>query len=303
MRRPFHEKNIDSRNETHNIELFRGNHSTLKRGNQCSENLTIQVCAFPTGTIRRDWTIQDVERAFTMIVDGGYTTTLFDSLAKNLENNPDLYELVFQIVMNGETFDFVITDPIINLGHLYGILSRSEQGQCQIHNRIFEQRIYAHMMDRVLQTKYRRLNGFGGPEFYTEEGLAVAAILQRFQAFMREHYSNKDRNFLEREGRLLFLSYLRPIINGKGFEFKEPNVAEERRMDLVISYGHQRYVIELKIWRGPKYHQEGLQQLSDYLDSYSLKQGYLLIYDFNKNKEYKQEEIAFADKQIFTVWV
>jgi hypothetical protein len=120
---------------------------------------------------------------------------------------------------------------------------------------------------------------------------------------MKEQYSQKDARFLEREGRLLFLSYLRPIINGKGFDLKEPNVSDERRMDIVITYREQRHVIELKIWRGPKYHQQGLKQLSDYLDSYSLKTGYLLIYDFNQNKAYKQEQIVFEDKQIFAVWV
>jgi len=120
---------------------------------------------------------------------------------------------------------------------------------------------------------------------------------------MKEHYSDRDATFLEREGRLLFLSYLRPIINGKGFDFKEPNVSDERRMDIVITYLNQRYVLELKIWRGDKYHQNGLRQLSDYLDKYSLKQGYLLIYDFNKNKAYKQENIIFGDKNIFAVWV
>lgn len=102
---------------------------------------------------------------------------------------------------------------------------------------------------------------------------------------------------------MLFLAFLKPIINGKGFEFKEPNVAEERRMDVVITYQHYRYVIELKRWSGPKAHQTGLKQLSDYLDMYSLKQGYLLIYDFNRNKEYKQEQISFQDKTIFAVWV
>lgn len=74
-------------------------------------------------------------------------------------------------------------------------------------------------------------------------------------------------------------------------------------MDIVITYRYQRYVIELKIWHGPRYHQEGLKQLSAYLDMYSLKEGCLLIYDFNKQKEYKQEQITFKDKQIFAVWV
>jgi len=120
---------------------------------------------------------------------------------------------------------------------------------------------------------------------------------------MKEHASCHDEKFLEREGRLLFLSFLRPIINGKGFEFKEPNVSDERRMDIVITYESSRYVVELKRWYGAKVHRKGLRQLSDYLDIYSLDRGYLLIYDFNRNKEYRQEEITFADKTIFAVWV
>ncbi len=251
----------------------------------------------------KNWSVADVDAAFKMIADEGYTTTLFDSLAKNLENNRKLYELISQIVINGVSFPFTITNPVISLGHLYGILAPSEQGRCRIHNRIFEQRIYAHIMSEMLQTTYREVNGFRGPEFYTAEGLDVRLILQRFQIFMKEHYSDRDARFLEREGRLLFLSYLRPIINGIGFDFKEPNVSHERRMDIVISWQNKRYVLELKIWHGPKYHQEGLRQLSDYLDIYSLNQGYLLIYDFNKNKKYRQEHISFEDKQIFAVWV
>ncbi len=251
----------------------------------------------------KNWSAADAEAAFRMIVNEGYTMTLFDSLAKNLENNPELYELVFQIVINGHSLPFVITNPVINLGHLYGIIAPSEQGRCQIHNRIFEQRIYIHMMSKLLQTKYGEVNGFGGPEFYTDEGLDIRLILKRFQTFMKEHYSNRDAKFLEREGRLLFLAYLRPIINGRGFDFKEPHIGDERRMDIVITYRNTRHVIELKRWYGPKKHREGLKQLSGYLDTCSLKEGHLLIYDFNKNKEYKQEHIVFEDKQIFAVWV
>ena len=90
----------------------------------------------------KNWSVTDVDTAFRMIVNGGYTSTLFDSLTKNLENNEGLHDLVFRMVINGDRFDFVIADPVINLGHLYGIVAQSEQGRCRIHNRIFEQRIY-----------------------------------------------------------------------------------------------------------------------------------------------------------------
>lgn len=250
-----------------------------------------------------NWTVADVEAAFAMIVDDAYTTTLFDSLTKNLESYPELYDLVFQIAINGQRLNFAIADPIINLGHMVGILNRSAQKYCQIHNRIFEQRIYAYMLSKAMRTRYTHVNQFGGPEYVTEKGLDVWLILQRFQAFMKEHYASRDAMFLEREGRLLFLAFLRPILNGRGFEFKEPNVADERRMDIVITYQSQRYVIELKRWYGERYHQQGLQQLSDYLDRYGLPSGYLLIYDFRQSKQYKEETINFGDKTIFAVWV
>ena len=168
------------------------------------------------------WFVSDVEAAFGKISDGGYTSTLFDSLAKNLENSPELYELIFHVVINGEVFPFNISDPVTNLAHLYGILVRAERGGCKVHNRIFEQRIYDYMMSRLLREKHPDLNIYRRPEFYTDDGLDIELILERFQAFMKEHYSEKDVKFLEREGRLLFLSYLRPIINGRGFDFKEP---------------------------------------------------------------------------------
>jgi hypothetical protein len=102
---------------------------------------------------------------------------------------------------------------------------------------------------------------------------------------------------------LVFTAFLKPIINGRGFMWKEPVVGDERRMDLVITFGAQKEVLELKLWRGEAYHQVGLQQLSDYLDFQGLKNGYLLIFDFRKSKQPKHETIAFADKAIEAFWV
>lgn len=253
--------------------------------------------------LEKNWFVDDVETAFKMIVKESYTTTLFDSLIKNLENNQELYELIFHLVINGKSLTFTIANPAINLAYLYGILKPSQQEHCQIHNRIFEQRIYAYMISKSMQTQYGDINGFGGPEYFSADGLDIKLILQRFQVFMQENYAKPDKQFIEREGRLLFLAFLKPILNGRGFEFKEPVVGDERRMDIVITCQNQREVIELKRWYGEKYHQKGLQQLSDYLELYGLKRGYLLIYDFNKGKVYKEQEILFQDKEIFAVWV
>jgi hypothetical protein len=62
-------------------------------------------------------------------------------------------------------------------------------------------------------------------------------------------------------------------------------------------------VAELKLWYGPKAHEEGLKQLCDYLDRQGLNEGYLLIFDHSEVKNWHSEWIETAGKKIFMVWV
>lgn len=246
------------------------------------------------------WNLEAVEASFHFLTQGNYTTTLFDDLFKNLENNHDLYNFIFDISIYGMLKDFKVSNPIVNLA-IVGII-KENNGYCQIHNRIFEQHIYDHFLSKV-ETSGGFLTIDTKSDYINSSGLQLKNILISFQKFMKENYSSKDEKFLEREGRLLFPAFLKPIINGQGHDFKEPAVGNERRIDIVVVYQNRRYVIELKRWYGEEYHQQGLQQLSDYLDNYSLKKGFLLIYDLRENKEYRQETIQFRDKEIFAVWV
>ena len=63
--------------------------------------------------------------------------------------------------------------------------------------------------------------------------------------------------------------------------------------------------MELKIWRGQKAHENGIKQLTDYLERVGIDQGYLVIYDFRKTepKEWRQETITRDGKEIFSIWV
>ncbi len=47
-------------------------------------------------------------------------------------------------------------------------------------------------------------------------------------------------------------------VNGgwKVFYFKEVQVSEEKRLDIVVTYDRWKYVIELKIWRGEGAHKK-----------------------------------------------
>lgn len=250
---------------------------------------------------KQAWELKDIDKAVKLII--GEVNTLFESLVKNLENNEDLYNLVSRILIKGEHIIFNPLDPLINLGITYGFLKAGENGT-MVSNKIFEEIIYNYMLSKM-QTQTRNIDNYNFKNNFIEAdgSLNLLQILKRFGQFMKEQYSVKDLAFLENNGRLLFLAFIKPIINGVGFDFKEVQVSEEKRLDLVITYNNFKYIVELKIWRGEKYHENGIAQLCDYLNIHSLKQGYLVIFNFNKNKEFKEEMIKVGDKEIFAVYV
>ncbi|MCP5052210.1 MAG: hypothetical protein GY940_33895 [bacterium] len=67
-----------------------------------------------------------------------------------------------------------------------------------------------------------------------------------------------------------------------GYDFKEVQTSEEKRINIIVTYGNEKFIIELKKWYGEKAHQKGLKQLAGYLDRQNRDSGYLLIYDSRK---------------------
>ena len=246
------------------------------------------------------WTADDITQAARYLV--GEVNANFDSLTKNLENNQDLYNYVYSIVIDNDSRPFNIHNPTANLAYLYGIIVR-ENGKTTVHNKIYQEVIVNYMTDKMHKTELSGGTELGKGYKHANGTLNMKAILLGFQTFMKKEYSKKDRDFLEKNGRLVFLAFLKPIINGEGFDFKEPQISDEKRLDVVITHLNNKYIAELKLWRGEIAHQKGLEQLCDYLDRQTLSEGFLLIFDHSEIKDWKSEEIEMNGKKILAVWV
>ena len=140
-------------------------------------------------------------------------------------------------------------------------------------------------------------------QFIEKAKLNVEKVLLKFQEFMYEEYRQEDERFYETNGRLIFLAYLKPILNGKGFSFVEAQTRQNKRMDIVITFGNEKHIVELKIWNGEKYEEKGRNQLVKYLDIQNLNKGYMVVFNFNKNKKYSSEWFDLDEKKIFEVIV
>ena len=261
--------------------------------------LVSRLCQIIDENLGASWNEENMIKAVKLLLDEN--NTLFDDLIKNIENNKELREYMFNLIMNGSGNRFNLLNPIINLGVMFGYF-KNDNNTVVISNRIFSQVLYNYFSSLLEDNNTMKKYNFKA-DFIEGNGLNIEKVLLRFQQFMKEEYSSKDKSFLETNGRMLFLSFITPIINGVGYAFKEVQISEEKRLDVVIIYNNNKYIIELKIWHGEKYHERGLKQLSDYLEINGQDKGYLLIFNFNKDKEYKKEVINSNGKEIIAVFV
>jgi Predicted AAA-ATPase/PD-(D/E)XK nuclease superfamily len=246
------------------------------------------------------WMLNDLETAVKQLI--GEVNTNFESLVKHIEEYPELYDLVYKVAIEGESMPFNPHDIVVNIGVTHSIFVKRNH-RIAIHNRIYQEVLLNYMSSKMHRIELMKGKHFENGYRNADKTLNMEAVLVGFQSFLKEQYSKHDRDFLERHGRLVFLAFLKPIINGAGYDFKEVQVSEEKRLDVVITYYACKYVVELKRWYGTKLHEEGLQQLADYLEIQNLTEGYLVIFDHKEIKKWHHETTHFNGKRIFMIWV
>ena len=259
--------------------------------------LVSRICKNIDEYLDKEWTVEGVMKAIKMTLNEH--NTLFDDVIKNIEKHEEIKNIVNEILVEGNQISYNVF--AYEKGIMYGILDEKE-GKLVIHNKIFESLLYDYLISQnEIQKLAAELTQIDKNEVMNNEKLDMQKILLKFQEFMYQQYRQNEEAFYEKNGRLIFLAYLKPILNGKGFSFVEPQTRQNKRMDIAIAYGNEKYIVELKIWNGEAYRIKGLEQLLQYMKEEGVTEGYLLTFNFNKNKEYNSQWIDVGDRKIFEV--
>ncbi len=241
------------------------------------------------------WTYQGFQEAVRMLLSE--KNTLFESLEGKLADYPQLQRTMYSLLLGGEAIVYNVFDEAVNMAIMFGFVKKQD-GNIVVSNRIFEILLYNYFLtsaDAQNAPIFREASNHKS-QFIRAGRLDMGMVLKKFVEYFDSIYGGQAEKFDEDEGRRRFLLYLRPIINGTGNYYIESETRNSRRMDVVVDYLGERFVIELKIWRGNSYNERGEKQLSDYLDYFHLKRGYMLSYNFNQKKEIGVRELQFGDK-------
>jgi hypothetical protein len=210
------------------------------------------------------------------------------------------------LLILGNYKPYVIYDPIVSTGVRYGFFKKLSNGsdRVAISNKIFELLMTDYYISKDLRSK-KQITGVFHSDITKDGRFDMELCLRKFADHYAELFNKTDIEFLERHGRLLFLSYLKPLINGQGFYHIESQFTDSRRMDIVVDFGRDQFIIELKLWRGEQYEQKAYNQLIGYMEIKKAMTGYLLTFDFRKDttKNHKAEWIEIDGKHIFNISV
>ena len=264
--------------------------------------LVSRICLLIENDLDRNWTLEGVQKAIKLILNE--RSTLFDDLFKKIEENSDLQNLLYNLTIGAEEYSYTPHDPVIKIGLMFCFLDRNEH-LLVIHNKIFEIVITDYFVSRNRTTpKYRNVTNISRNEIIRDGFFDMELCLTKFKKHYTEIYTGEDLQFLERDGKLIFLTYLMPLINGTGFYHFEPETRDHGKMDLVIDFLKQQFILELKIWDGDSKHEKAYEQLANYLKSKNMDSGYLLTFDFRKKGDDSFSEnrwIEWDGKRIFDV--
>ncbi len=251
-----------------------------------------------TMDISESWSEKGFDEAIKLLLSE--SNTLFDSLTKNLNNYPKLKASIRSILMEGTKLAWNPDQDDIVQMHMYGLI-RNDHNTVRIANRIFETRLYnLFLSDEELENNAFSRGGDLDRNIFVQDGnLNVRLILAHFIDTYHEIYGQLEDKFKEKDGRELFLLYLKPIINGTGNYYIEAQTRDQKRTDVIIDYLGKQYIIEMKIWHGERYNAEGEKQISEYLDYFGLTTGYMLSFNFNKKKETGVNLVHVGDKLLY----
>lgn len=240
------------------------------------------------------WTKAGIIEAVKLLLNE--KNTLFESLVNKIQDYPQLHEIIYELLFHGKTILYNSLNPSIEAAEMFGFIKNND-GQVMVSNRIFETVLYnLFLAEEAINSNIAKAGLLDKNQFINHGHLNMCLILEKFVTHFNDLFGDKAEKFIEEDGRRYFLLYLRPIINGTGNYYIESRTRNMERTDVIVDYLGEQFIIELKIWRGDAYNTRGEKQSWDYLSYYHLDKGYMLSFNFNKNKKIGVKELHLNGK-------
>ncbi len=166
--------------------------------------------------------------------------------------------------------------------------------------------LYKEILPREMTYALQRGMAFE-PHWYlnSNKTLNYKKLMDGFVSFWREH-GQIEFYALEVTPHTLFMAWLQRLVNGGGTIHREYALGR-KRLDILVEFAGEKFVSEIKLYRGEKTLSDGLDQICEYLNQIGLSEGYLMIFQKNlatdEDSRYRVETVEHQGKRVFVYWL
>lgn len=232
-------------------------------------------------------------------------TTHLDALSQRLKE-PRVARIV-EAVLVGDTpraipYDHDDFQYVLDLG----LIRRGPDGAeaaCPIYREVLARQLTLNLQESLTRPRWRWQTSSGGLDF--------PALVMAFLAWWRENADALVEDvplYPEAIPHLAFMAFLQRVVNGGGRVTRE-YAAGRRALDLLVEYGADRFVVEIKRVRPrdrpESIRRDGLVQVSEYLDIVGEREAWLILFDQRPGRSWEErlwtEEMVVDGRTIHLV--
>ncbi len=228
-------------------------------------------------------------------------------LKTNIRRHPRYETLLMEICSYQTGVRFNIHNDFISELVTYGVVKAGADGYCEITNPIYQYCIVQIFQPVIngLERKYLPEDTNAGfLDYLSIDGkINMPLLLSNFRDFIaRAGYRilqvpETPQEFI---GQYLLFAYLDQFVHQiGGFMYTEVRTGRGR-MDLIIFYKSEKYIVETKIWEGQTLYSNGKYQLAEYLKLESITEGYYIVFDHRSKPQALTETDQIEDKTIIS---
>ena len=224
------------------------------------------------------------------------TNANISHLLTNIRRNPRFESILMRIASYETGIRFNSDDEIIDELTTYGVITKGPDGMCEILNPIYQQRILQAFKPLVNGLEHEYFPEGPHPRlvnYLTSRGqLKMDLLLDNFRDFVGRagfrilQVPNTPKEFI---GQYLLYAYLDQFVQLVHGNIYLEGQTGRGRMDLVIFHNARKYIVETKIWEGPRSYQAGKKQLAAYLQLEGAVEGYYVVFDHRQVPEPRVE--------------
>ena len=256
--------------------------------NRFAQILTEEMAISKDETI----TMTHFSEAYAEVI--GEDNTNLTHLITNIHRDPGFKNILMEIVSYERGVRFNLRRELISQLATYGVIGKGPDGMCQIINPIYQHCILQAFKPEIngLEEDYFR-EDTDFLEYLIPTGqINMELLLDNFRAFIARagfRILQVPETPKEYVGQDLLYAYLEQFVGLIGGVMYLEVQTGRGRMDLVIFHNARKYIVETKIWEGPRSYQAGKKQLAAYLQLEGTSEGYYVVFDHREQPEPRVE--------------